>query len=110
MNNPEQFNGFNLALLQGRTQSNRKGVKLGVAGVSTLGSGFAPNYNRVGMNPLPPGPGVTRETRPAANAGPIRVQEYSLYAKGPANAVANRLYGEASNPKNLNALNKKMRR
>lgn len=107
---PEQFNGFNLSLLTGRTHSNARPVKLGVSGVSTLGPGFAPNFNKVGMNPLPPGPGVVREKRPVNNAGPIRVQDFSLYAKGPGNAVANRLYGDASNPKSLKAITSKMRR
>jgi len=110
MNAPEKFNGFNLGLLTGRTHSNAKPVKLGVSGVSSMGSGFAPNFNRVGMNPLPPGPGVVREKRPANNGGPLRTQDFSLYAKGPGTAVANRLYGQASNPKNLNALTSKMRR
>ena len=110
MNNPEQFNGFNLNLLPGgQAKSFRKGVKLGAAGVSRM-EGFEPNYNRSGMNPLPPGPGVSRIMQPMKNQGPLRIGDYDIYEKGPGVAVTNRLYGEASNVRNPNILSKKLRR
>lgn len=110
MKNPENFNGFNLNLLPGgRSNSYRKGVKLGAAGVSRM-DGFSPNYNRSGMNPLPPGPGVSRSMQPMKNQGPIRPEDFSLYEKGPGVAVNNRLYGQASDPRNPEILNKKLRR
>lgn len=110
MNNPESFLGFNLNLLPGgKATSFRKGVKLGAAGVSRM-DGFQANYNRAGANPLPPGPGVSRSIQPMKAQGPLRVDDYSIYDKGPGTAVVNRLYGDASNPRNPDILTKKLRR
>lgn len=92
-----EFSGFNLDLINPPAANP---VKLGVSGVSNM-QGFEADYSRPSMQTKPKGAGVS-DMAQKPSAGVIRPEAYSLYTKNTRAQKGMGLYGNKSNPRNLN--------